>query len=246
MQKTDVIILAGGYGKRMQSDLPKALVTLGGKALIEHVIGAVKGSGISENPIIVVGQKRDELMKALGDGYRFAVQEEQLGTGHAVMSAMSYVKDECESVLVLYADHPYVTSETIKKLSKLRKNEDATLVIATVQLPDFSGWYNVFQSFGRIKRNENGEVVGIVEAKDATEDEKKIQEVNPAYFCFEKKWLEESLSKIDNKNAQGEYYLTDLVKIAVSEKQKISTLKIEAREALGTNSKEDLEAVSSL
>lgn len=246
MQKTDVVILAGGYGKRMNSDLPKALVPLNGKALIEHVIDAVKASGVSDSPIVVVGQKRDELMKALGDGFRFAIQEEQLGTGHAVMSAMPFVESSTDSVLVLYADHPYVTPETIKRLTLLRESDGATLVIATVPLPDFSDWRAVFENFGRIKRNENGEVVGIVEARDATPEEKRNTEVNPAYFCFEKKWLMEALSKIDNKNAQGEYYLTDLVKIAVSEKQKISTLKIEAREALGTNSKEDLEKVSSL
>lgn len=241
MKKTEVIILAGGYGKRMNSELPKALVPLAGKPLIMHVIDAVKASGVSDSPIIVVGQKREQLISTLGNGYRFAVQEEQLGTAHAVGCAMLSVDPLASSVLVLYADHPYITGETIKNIVATREKENATIVMATATLPDFSGWYNVFNNFGRIKRNSNGEILGIIEAKDSSDSEKEITEVNPAYFCFEKNWLVESLPKIKNENAQKEYYLTDLIKLAFEEKQKIVTVDIQPKEALGTNSKEDLE-----
>jgi bifunctional UDP-N-acetylglucosamine pyrophosphorylase/glucosamine-1-phosphate N-acetyltransferase len=246
MKKTEVIILAGGYGKRMNSDLPKALIPLAGKPLIMHVIDAVKASGVSVAPIIVVGQKREQIVSALGDDYRFAVQEEQLGTGHAVACAILLVDPLASSVLVLYADHPYISPITIKKIVETRENENATISMATTTLDDFSGWFNVFNNFGRVKRDAYGATAGIVESKDATDEEKKITEVNPAYFCFEKNWLIEFLPKIKNDNAQKEYYLTDLVKLAVEEGKKIVTVPIEAKEALGTNSKEDIELAESI
>ena len=246
MQKTEVIILAAGHGKRMQSDLPKALMPLSGKALIQHVLDAVSASGNSLSPIIVVGQKREQLMSALGEGHRYAVQEEQLGTGNAVLSARDLIAPDAESVLVLYADHPFVTPETIHALSQIRQEKNAKIVMATVALPDFNEWRSAFLGFSRVIRGEDGMITRVVEAKDASEEEKKILEVNPAFFCFEKNWLLESLPKIGNKNAQGEYYLTDLVKLAFEEGLTIPSVAIPAREAIGTNSKEDLDTAASL
>ena len=246
MQQADVIILAGGYGKRMQSDLPKALVELDGKPLIEYVLQSVKVSGVTTTPVVVVGQKRELVIEALGTRARCVVQEEQLGTGHAVQSAIHALNDSAHSVLVLYVDHPYVSSETIKNLIKTREERNATVAIATVQLPHFLDWYHVFKSFGRIIRDTRGMVTAIVEAKDASEDQKNITEVNPAYFCFEKKWLVEALPKLKNDNAQGEYYLTDLVALAMKENKSIASVSIEPKEALGTNSKEDIALVESL
>jgi bifunctional UDP-N-acetylglucosamine pyrophosphorylase/glucosamine-1-phosphate N-acetyltransferase len=245
MSKTAVIILAAGHGKRMQSELPKALVPLHGKPLIEHVLSAVASSGLSSDPIIVVGKKREAVMEALGEGYRYAIQEEQLGTGNAVLSAESQIAPTADSVLVLYVDQPFITPLTINTLANLREETGARIAMATVTLPDFASWRSAFLGFSRVIRKD-GKIVGVIESKDASEEDKKILEVNPAYFCFDRRWLFDSLKKIGNNNAQGEYYLTDLVKLAFLEGLDIPSILIEAKEAIGTNSKEDIESAESI
>lgn len=241
MSKTAVIILAAGHGKRMQSDLPKALVPLNGKPLVQHVLDAVADSGLTENPVIVIGQKKEQVIEALGIERRYAIQKDQLGTGHAVFSAKAFLSPATTtSVIVLYADQPFITPESIKGLEQVREKAGAKISMATVVLPDFEEWRSAFLGFSRVKRGADGKITGVVEAKDATEEEKKILEVNPAYFCFDKKWLLESLPKLQNTNAQGEYYLTDLVKLAFEEGLEIPSISISAKEAIGTNSKEDI------
>ena len=246
MQNTAVIILAGGLGKRMQSELPKALVPLQGMSLIRHVLGAVAASGVCESPIIVVGKKREMVMEALGASYRYAIQEDQLGTGHAVLMAKSLLAPSTDSVLVLYADQPFITAETIRALTELRETTKAKLVMATVGLDDFSGWRSAFLGFSRVLRDTNGKITGVIENKDATDLEKEILEVNPAYFCFNQTWLLSNLPKLSKQNAQGEYYLTDLVKFAFEQGLEIPSIQISAKEAIGTNSQEDIEAAASL
>ncbi len=243
MSSTDIVILAAGHGKRMQSELPKPLVPLKGKALIHHVLETVEASGLCNAPVIIIGQKREHMIEALGKDRRYVVQEEQLGTGHAVQCTESVIHPDAHSVLVLYADQPFITASTIKNLVELRSDTGAKIVMATVQLPDFNEWRSAFLGFSRVLRDEKGEIVGVIENKDATEEEKKITEVNPAYFCFEKEWLFKTLPKIKNENAQGEYYLTDLVKMAFAEGLRIPSISISPKEAIGTNSKEDLESV---
>lgn len=243
-----IIILAAGHGKRMQSELPKVLVPLHGKPLVTHVLEQIKSSGITSVPVIVVGQHRELVMKTLGDSYKYAVQEEQLGTGHAVMSAKSMLPLDTKHVMVLYGDHPFISASTIKNLMAKHLNTDSKLTMATVQLPDFLEWRSVFyNNFGRIVRNESGDISKIVEFKDTkTDEERNIKEVNPSYFCFDAEWLWENLKKINTDNAQKEYYLTDLVKIAMQEKIKIQSVSIDPREALGVNSKQELETLEGL
>jgi bifunctional UDP-N-acetylglucosamine pyrophosphorylase/glucosamine-1-phosphate N-acetyltransferase len=241
MQNNEVVILAAGHGKRMQSDLPKALIPLGNSTLIEHVLEAVRASGIESVPIIVVGQKKEQVIEALGSTYRYAVQHEQLGTGNAVMSAEALLSPTATSVLVLYADHPYIAPETIRALLEARETSGSKIAMATVTLPDFDDWKSAFLGFSRVKRSPEGAIVGVVEAKDATEAEKTILEVNPAYFTFDKAWLLEELPKLKNQNAQAEYYLTDLVKMAFEEGLAVPSISISPREAIGANSKADLE-----
>ena len=238
---TIALILAAGLGKRMQSEIPKALTPLHGKPLLSHVIDAVRASGASREPIIVIGQKRDQIREALGPDRRYAVQEEQLGTGHAVLSAKDLIDPSATSVLVLNADNPLVAPETIQKLFAEREATGEKIALGTVTIPDFEDWRTAFLGFGRIKRAADGTIEAIVENKDATDEEKKILELNPTFLCFEKNWLLESLAKLKNENNQHEYYLTDLIKIAFQEGQKISSVPIAPKEALGINSKEDLE-----
>jgi bifunctional UDP-N-acetylglucosamine pyrophosphorylase/glucosamine-1-phosphate N-acetyltransferase len=242
---TQIIILAAGHGKRMQSELPKALTSLRGKPFIKHVLDAVSSSGVCNNPIIVIGQKGDQVRDVLGLNYLYAVQAEQLGTGHAVMIAEDMVKN-ADIVVVLYADHPLVSAKTIKNLIDTHKNKNAILTMATAIVPDFLDWRKTFLSFGRFVRDNNGEIKKIIEVKDATEKDLEIKEVNPAYMCFDAKWMWKHLHMLKNENAQNEYYLTDLVGMAFSENQNITSISIDPREALGVNTKEQLELVEQL
>ena len=243
--KTQVIILAAGHGKRMQSELPKALTPLNGKPFIKHVLDAVEESGVCDNPIIVIGQKGDQVREALGDGYKYAVQAEQLGTGHAVMITEPLIPD-VRSVLVLYADHPLVSASTIKNLVESNESSGATITMATSIVPDFLDWRSAFCAFGRFVRDGKGEIVKIVEMKDATEEEKEIKEVNPAYMCFDAKWMFEKLKELKNENAQSEYYLTDLIGMAFAEQKKLASTQIDPKEALGVNTKEQLELIQTI
>jgi bifunctional UDP-N-acetylglucosamine pyrophosphorylase / glucosamine-1-phosphate N-acetyltransferase len=239
--KIKILILAGGKGKRMQSELPKVLVKIKGKPMIKHLLEAIKNSGIDENPAITIGYGKDEVVKELGDSYLYAVQSEMLGTGHAVMVAQS-VLNEAENILVLYGDSPFIKPETIKDIAVKHLSSENKITMATVTLPDFEDWRSFFYTdFSRIVRDEKGNILKSVEFRDANEEEKKIKEVNPCIFCFNAKWLWQNLENLKNDNAQKEYYLTDLVKVAISEGEKIETINISPEEALAANSKEELE-----
>lgn len=242
MKNTQIIILAAGHGKRMQSELPKALTLLHGKPFINHLLDSVKESGVCPNPIIVIGQKGDMIRSVLGDDYTYAVQAEQLGTGHAVMSAENEAKG-ADTVLVLYADHPLITSSTIKNLVNSHIKSDSILTMATATVNDFYDWREAFLNFGRFVRDENNNIIKIVEVKDATEEEKEIKEVNPAYMCFNATWMWNHLHSLKNNNTQNEYYLTDLVGMAFDEHKKIESISIDPKEALGVNTKEQLEQI---
>ncbi|MFA6000369.1 MAG: NTP transferase domain-containing protein, partial [Candidatus Paceibacterota bacterium] len=237
--KVKIIILAAGKGTRMESDLPKVLVHLKGKSLIKHLLEKVDKLNF-DTPYIVVGYKKEQVMRELGEKYHYVVQEEQLGTGHAVNTAKNYIEGEMQSVVILYGDQPFTSVETIEKLVTKQSETKAKVVMATVRVPDFEEWRHCFSHFSRIIRKENGKIKNTVEKKDANEEELKIKEVNPCYFCFEPAWLWDHLNKLKNENAQKEYYLTDLIKMATEEGEEIEGIEIDAHEALGANSKEEL------
>lgn len=248
MEKYDnikIIILAAGKGKRMQSELPKALISLGGKPLIRYILDKIETLpyGI---PYIVVGHNKEKIIKELGDKYHYVVQEEQLGTGHAVNAVKKYIKDETESIVILYGDQPFTSAETIKKLVEKQDQTKAKIVMATVKVPDFEDWRANFLGFSKVIRGKNGKIIKTVEKKDSTEEENKIKEVNPCYFCFDSKWLWSHLEKLKNDNAQKEYYLTDLIKMATEEGIEIEWVEIDAKEALGANTKEELEILENI
>lgn len=239
--KIKILILAGGKGKRMESELPKVLVPLKGKPMVTHLLESVEKSGISGRPTLVVGFKKEMVMETLGDKYDYAIQEEQLGTGHAVMIAEKNLSD-ADHVLVLYGDNPYMKPSTIKKIVDEHIKFGNKITMATTTLPDFKDWRVFFyKNFSRIVRDKDGKILKSVEFKDANEEEREIMEVNPCYFCFESNWLFKKLKTLKNENAQGEYYLTDLVKMAIQEGEKIESINIDPSEALAANSKEELE-----
>ncbi len=246
-EKIRILILAGGKGERMQSALPKVLAQVKGKSMIKHLLESVEKSGIDKKPVIVVGYKKELVMSYLGGGYDYVIQEEQLGTGHAVMSAENLLKNKSEYVMVLYGDHPLISPYTIKKLADKHLETEAKITMATAKLPDFKDWRAFFYaSLSRIIRDESGEIIKDVQFRDTNDKEKKITEVNPCYFCFEAKWLWAKVKTLKNYNAQKQYYLTDLVKLAMQEKIKIESISINPKEALGANSKEELEILEGI
>lgn len=243
--KTKIIILAAGKGTRMGSELPKVLVPLNGKLMLHYLMDSVVASGVDNCPIVVVSPSNKQIISEALVGYNieFAIQDQQLGTGHAVASARAVVPVETENLLVLYGDHPFLTGDSIKEFGKL---EPEALTIMPTVLPGFHDWYHNFYHLGRIDRDENRAVRGIIEYKDATEDEKTIKEINLGFMCFNKEWLFSNIDKLQNNNKAHEFYLTDMVKIAVNQGYIIGALPIEPREAMGINSLEELKIAEDL
>ncbi len=235
--KTKILILAAGKGKRMESDLPKSLMPLKGKPMILHVIGVAQKIS-NEKPIAIVGHKAEMVKERLGDLCDYVLQKELLGTGYAVSCAKDACKD-AEHVIVLSGDQPFITAKTIEKLVEKHLASGAKITFTSAEVEDFLDWRKAFMGFGRVLR-ENDKVIGVREYKDATDGEKQIKEVNAGCYCFEANWLWENLEKIKNDNSQKEYYLTELFQIAKSEGVEIETIKINAHEALGANTKEEL------
>lgn len=242
MDDLEIIILAGGKGTRMGGDMPKVLTNVGGRPLVSYLLDAVAKVHTHE-PIIVVGYQSEKVMEVLGSTRRYAVQKEQKGTGHAVRVALGHIRPEAKHVIVLYGDQPLINSDTIQAIYRQHKVNSSPLTLATVSVPDFGEWRGAFFDFGRIIRDASGSIIKITEKKDATDVEKKISEVNPSYFCFDANWLREKIGQITTNNAQGEYYLTDLVSLAQLDGYKLNSQEISAHEALGVNTKEQLDAV---
>jgi bifunctional UDP-N-acetylglucosamine pyrophosphorylase/glucosamine-1-phosphate N-acetyltransferase len=246
-KKIKVIILAAGKGTRMKSELPKVLMKFNGKTLIKHILEKVRVSGVDQKPVIIVGYKKKLVKKELGNEYEYINQEKQLGTGHAVMIAEQVLRKNANHIVVLYGDHPLITPKTIKKLVSKHLASKTKITMATFLVPDFTNWRSVFyKNFSRIVRDEKGKIEKDVQFKDANDEEKKLLELNPCYFCFQADWLWKNLKKLNRNNAQKEYYLTDLVKIAMQEKNSIESINVNPLEALGVNSKEELEILEKL
>ena len=226
----NIVILAAGQGKRMHSNLPKVLHPIAGKALVSHVI--VTARSLSPQTLcLVYGHGGDAVRTTLAaPDLAWALQEPQLGTGHAVQQALPHLKGD-GTTLVLYGDVPLIQAETLKRL--LQAAQDA-LAILTVELDDPSG-------YGRVVRNAKGEVVRIVEQKDSTPEERAVREINTGIMAMPTARLGEWLGRLSNNNAQKEYYLTDIVSMAVTDGLPIHTANPKhAWEVLGVNSKVQL------
>lgn len=231
------IILAAGKGTRLQSEqfnLPKVLRQLCEKPLIGHVLQNTSFIA-PEDTAIVVGYMHEKVEEAVGGNYRYAMQTEQKGTGHAVLSAEEYFTDYDGDVIILFGDMPMFTEEIYKGVINKHQESGADLTILTAiaeaPLP-----------YGRIIRDDNGKVMDIVEQKDATEEQRAIRELNVGIFVAKSRLLFEALHKIGNNNAQGEYYLTDVPKILIREGKVVDTHTIYDDVAIvGVNTVEDLE-----
>ncbi len=226
----DVVVLAAGLGKRMRSDLPKVLHPLAGRPLLAHVIDAARA--LAPRKIFVVhGHGADKVRAAFPDsGVDWVLQADQLGTGHAVLQALPQLSSGA-NVLILYGDVPLVRPATLKRLVEGARGG---LAMLTAELADPSG-------YGRIVRDAAQRVARIVEQKDATASELAIREVNAGFFCLSARRLAPWLSKIGNDNAQKEYYLTDLVALAVADAVPVVAVKAEDHwEVAGVNSMQEL------
>ncbi len=230
------VILAAGKGTRMHSELPKVLHSILGKPMIWYAL-QTSLAVTSEKPVVIVGHQAEQVQEALGDQARFVLQEEQLGTGHAVEQAKSLLRGKTEYVLVTYGDMPLLTGDTLKKLVDAQRFHEGPMSILTVTVDDPRG-------FGRIVRDEDGNVQAIVEEAEATPEQLAIRELNTGVNCFSAAWLWQALSKIKLSSA-GEHYLTDLVEIAVSEGRSVKAISIaDADEMIGVNTRVHLAEAS--
>jgi len=227
--KIDVVILAAGMGTRMKSDLPKVLHPLLGKPMVEYIFDAVRDI-CEDPPLVVVGNKADLVRETLGDKARYVLQEPQLGTAHAVMMAREVLRGKSDIVLVANSDFPLIIAETYALLVDTHREANSKMTISTVVSDEPRG-------FGRILRDGSGNVTGIVEEKAAAPEQLAITELNSNPYCFEAQWLWDALDKIE-KSAVGEYYLTDLVEIAVRSGEIVGSIEIEDHEeSIGINNR---------
>ena len=230
----ETLILAAGKGTRMKSKMPKVLHKVGGKPMLQHVIDSAKKAG-STREVAVIGAGA-ELVKKNISGVEFVLQEEQLGTGHAVLSAKENFAGSEGTVLILCGDTPLLTSELLKNFVAAHESSDCAGTVMTAKMPDATG-------YGRIIYAQDGTLQKIVEDKDATDDEKKILEVNAGVYCFDVQKLFDALEKVGNDNAQGEYYLPDVLPILKDAGEKIGTfIAPYCIETIGINNRSQLAA----
>lgn len=243
--KIGVVILAAGDGKRMQSTTPKVMTPLLGMPLVEHVVKKTEALTQPKEIVVVVNPKHTLVQDHLGSRAKYVVQNEQLGTGHATECAEEILGGRVDHVVVLYGDMPSLMTRSLENMIQEHIKNQNTMTLMTATVPDFEGWREIFyKNFGRIIRDESGKIVKSVEFKDATDEEKASHELNPCFYCFRADWLWTHLKNIQNDNVQKEYYLTDLLKMALQNGERVSSVAIEPRETFGINSKEDLEIVS--
>ncbi len=235
--KLKTLILAAGKGTRMKSDLPKVIHKVNGIPMVKKILNELEKLGTEEN-ILILGHKKEEILKELGE-IKYAVQEEQLGTGHAIMQAENLLKDYEGDVMILCGDTPLLRHETLKAMYEAHKKSGVATTILT------SVYENPF-GYGRIVKNGE-KVTAIVEEKEADEETKKIKEVNAGVYCCNAKELFAALKKVTNNNEKGEYYLTDIVGIQVGEGKTVASFVLEDnREILGVNSKVELAEASKI
>lgn len=221
------VILAAGEGKRMYSKIPKVLHKLCGLSMVEHVINSAREIGCQE-PVVVIGHGADQVREAIKD-VKFVMQEQQLGTGHAVMQADEYINEN--DVLVLYGDTPLVSAEKLNEMYQFHKSGNYGATVLTADLDNPTG-------YGRIVRDKQGLIEAIIEDKDANQEVKTIKEINSGMYFFKGAELKKALKKLTNKNAQGEYYLTDALQIIKQEGYGIAAFKTnDPAEIMGVNNR---------
>lgn len=237
MEKTVAIVMAAGKGTRMKSKKSKLVHKIYGKEIIKRSVENVKKAGIDEI-IAVVGYQREQIQEVLGDTVKYAFQEEQLGTGHAVMQAAKLLEGKTGKVLILNGDHPIIRPETLKKLVEVSTNRGESATILTMI-------HNDVIPYGKIIHDADGKINAIIEHKDCNEEQLKIKEVNLGMYCFDIQDLLEALKHINNDNAQNEYYLPDVIKVMYDKGLKTGSIVVsDNAEVLGINDRMDLQILT--
>ncbi|MGI5835137.1 MAG: bifunctional UDP-N-acetylglucosamine diphosphorylase/glucosamine-1-phosphate N-acetyltransferase GlmU [Chloroflexota bacterium] len=230
------IILAAGMGTRMRSRVHKILHRIAGDPMISHVLDSTRGANVAEI-IMVVGHQSEQVRSVVGDSVRYVIQEPQLGTGHAVQQAVRAFETIPDRVLVLCGDTPLISSSSISKMAA--SLDDAVIALLSAHLEHPSG-------YGRVVRDEAGLVAAIVEEADAAKGQKSITEINSGLYCFNGPWLFANLDKLE-KSPKGEYYLTDLVALAVAQGERVrAVVAPDASEVMGVNDRQQLAAADSI
>lgn len=227
-----VVVLAAGQGTRMKTARPKFLHTLGGRPLVEYAL--LTARAVTEHkPVMVVGHGADAVWKVVGDRAQYVTQAEQLGTGHAAAQAAPVLQGQSEYVIVMYADMPLLRAETLRQLHETQRHNTGPATLLTIHAPHL-------KDFGRVVRDASGHVTAIVEVAHATPAQKAISEMNVGAWCFNADWLWRTLPNLP-LSPKGEYYLTDVVAMAVAEGQRVATVTIEDEtETLGINTQAQL------
>lgn len=237
--------MAAGKGTRLNAtDKPKVMFEILGKPMIDYAVKPLlemKEQGKLDEIVVVVGFLAQQIEDYLGDKVKYVLQSEQLGTAHAVLQARELLEGKAGTTLIINGDHTLYTSGTFDKLMSFREDQNLTIAFGAAISKE------KFDDYGRIIRDENGNIQKITEKLDCTDDERKIEERNPNLYAIDNEWLWSAISKISNQNAKNEYYLTDIIKIALDEGKKIETVKIEDDdEALGINNLEDLQKIQNI
>ncbi|MEO0288047.1 MAG: sugar phosphate nucleotidyltransferase [candidate division WOR-3 bacterium] len=238
-EKTNILILAAGLGKRMKSDKPKVLFDLLGKPILGYILETVEKVK-NDKVIVLVGNRSELVTEFLKDkNVEIAYQKEQLGTGHAVMCAFEKF-DENSNIVVLAGDVPLITYETLSKMLDKHIKDKNDITFLTMELKDPSG-------YGRVIKEKKGKISMIVEDRDCNQRQKRIKEVNSGVYVFRYNFLKKYLKKLSNDNSQKEYYLTDLIKFGSKERSKIETIKLEnIIEVSGINDREQLSQIETI
>lgn len=235
MTNLNAIILAAGQGTRMKSAYPKVLHKILGWPMLTYVVDSAKQAGAGLI-VVVIGFEGEQVIQSLGPELQYVWQREQLGTGHAVLMAEPLLSGMEGDLLVLYGDTPLLEPETIKELVEAKRDQDAVAAVLTTQLIDPSG-------YGRIIHNQQGNITDIIEDKDTSPEQKGINEVNTGVYCFDIKSLLKALKLLSPRNAQGEYYLTDVFKIFVDQGLPVvRVLTNQAEQVMGPNDRVQLAA----
>ena len=231
------IILAAGKGTRMKSDMPKVLHTIFDKTLVGYVIDAVNNTGLADENFVIVGHQAEKVEEYINKNYdnaKCVLQSPQLGTGHAVSMALPYLKDFDGEVVILNGDLPLITSDTIKEFVEFHKDKKSDVTVMSANFDDPT-------NYGRIIRNSDGTLNAIVEEKDTNSEQKKVKEINVGCYCLNWTKVKNAFNELKTDNAQGEYYLTDIVKWANNQKLSVNAYIIKDNdETFGINSKAHL------
>lgn len=236
MENVHAIVLAAGKGTRMKAKtIPKVLFPVAGRPMLAHLIDSLAEAGIAK-PVIVVGFLAKKVMETFGDSYDYAYQRMRLGTGHAVMSAKHLLADKKGCTLIVNGDHPFFRASTIQRMAAAVTEKGATVAVLSGVMTEPE-----FDAFGRVITDKEGHVLRIVEVKDATEEEKKVRQVNLGCYAVDNEWLWQTLKGLKKSTATGEYYITDIVAEAVKQGKKVTVVHVEDKsEALGINTLDHL------